>query len=191
MTRARRIIALAGLSGSGKTTLLHRVQTQLDFVHLSASQLLRERSERAGAAKDSEALRLGDIDANQRELVEAFVERAADIEGDIVFDCHTVIDTPAGLQFIPSSVFGAMGITDIVFLAVEPALLLERRLRDAGRPRPTRSADELADHQVRAIAAAEDIARAIGASFTDIGAAAVERLSALLGPKLEAEDTPA
>jgi adenylate kinase len=191
MTRARRIIALAGLSGSGKTTLLQRVQTQLDFAHLSASQLLRERSERAGRAKDSEALRLGDIDANQRELVEAFVERAADIEGDIVFDCHTVIDTPAGLQFIPSSVFGAMGITDMVFLSVEPALLVERRLRDAGRPRPTRSADELADHQVRAIAAAEDIARAIGASFNDIGAAAVERLSALLGSNLDAEDAPA
>lgn len=191
MTQPRRIIALAGLSGSGKTTLVQRLLTDLEFVHLSASQLLRERSERSGKAKDSEGLRLGDIDANQRELIDAFVERAADIEGDIVFDCHTVIDTPAGLQFIPSTVFGAMGITDMVFLSVEPALLVERRLRDVGRSRPARSAVELADHQVRAIAAAEEIARSIDASFADIGGAAVEGLSALLGAKRGNEDAPA
>ena len=180
MTGQRRIIALAGLSGSGKSTLLRALDGKMPFTHLSASALLRKKTARAGKPQDSEALRRGDIDDNQHLLVEAFNETTREIAGDIIFDCHTLIDTPTGLQFIPPAVFRAIGITDIGFLSVDPQELTARREQDAGRPRPSRTAEELAEHQALAIAAARKIADTIGATFTDIGIAPEEKLVLLL-----------
>lgn len=170
MTR-RRIVALTGLSGAGKSTLVRIVGKRVAFTPLSASTLLKERAARGGDLPNSETLRLGDFDENQQMLIQAFNEQAVAILGDIILDCHTIIDTSTGLQVVPSSVFMAMGITAVAFLSVDPEELAKRRAQDVDRLRPFRTVEELAAHQNVAITAARQIAQAIGATFADIGPA--------------------
>lgn len=178
----RKIIALAGLSGSGKTTLLRNLQGKSKFERLSASEVLKDRSAAAGRAVSSESLRLGNFDQNQRDLVEAFVERASAVEGNIVFDCHTAIDTPAGFQVIPAAVFRDIGATHMLFLSLDPEELIRRRSADHTRERPHRGLEELAEQQARAMEAGRAIALELGIRFTDIGTQPEQILAAMLAP---------
>lgn len=165
----RRIIALAGLSGAGKTTLIRKMSEKAEFLHLSASELIKEGFEGQGARRTSEDLRCGDIPDNQMQFVDAFKARAATTVGPIVLDCHTVIDTPAGLQRIPAETFDAIGITHLLFLTADPETLLVRRKRDSSRARPESTAAELAEQQMIAFEVAKGIAETLGIPFTEIG----------------------
>ncbi len=119
MTGARRIIALAGLSGAGKTTLIRRVADQATLVHLSASDLIKAQIKLENEEeRTSEALRSGNIPYNQDRLVTAFTAIAQSLTKHIILDCHTVIDTPVGIQRIPVEVFRAIEITDFIFLVL-------------------------------------------------------------------------
>lgn len=87
MTEKRRNIALAGLSGAGKSTLIRAVLKENDFVHLSASDLIKEYiKDRDGQHKTSEKLRLGNITDNQACFVEAFEEKVQSIDRHIILD---------------------------------------------------------------------------------------------------------
>lgn len=180
MKACRKIVALAGLSGSGKTTLIGRVEKEADFDHFSASQLLRRHAGKAGTLVSSEELRLGNIDANQIALIDAFLEAASETAKDIIFDCHTVIDGAHGIQEIPSEVFRAIGITGLAFLSVTPATLARRRAGDFERSRPQRTVAELQDHQTLALNAAKRIARDCEAQFVDIGPSPEQLLAEFL-----------
>ncbi|MBO9505386.1 AAA family ATPase [Qipengyuania flava] len=181
MNWSRKIVALAGLSGSGKTTVIGAIEKAVDFDHFSASELLKQHAGKTGAVISSEELRLGDIDANQIALVEAFLDAASETRKDIIFDCHSVIDGADGIQEIPSEVFRAIGITDMAFLSVAPQELMRRRSSDRARGRPRRSVRELAAHQSIAIEAAIRISEDCCVHFTDIGSDPEQMLVALLG----------
>jgi len=168
MKKTRRIVALAGLSGAGKTTLIKHVNQQGGFTHLSASELIKEYKKMQGSLPTSEQLRTGNLQDNQTQLIKAFEFRSATVDGDIILDCHTLIDTPSGLQFIPAEVFAALGVTEMVFLSVGPEVLVARRNGDTTRQRPQRSTAELHDQQEAARIAALEISQEIDIPFSEI-----------------------
>lgn len=168
MTKTRRIVALAGLSGSGKTTLIEHVNQRGEFTHLSASELIKEYKRMQGSLPTSEQLRTGNVQDNQTQLIKSFESRSVTVDGDIIFDCHTLIDTPSGLQIVPAEVFEAIGVTEMIFLSVEPEALSARRNGDITRQRPQRSPEELQYQQQAAHAAALEISQKLNIPCSEI-----------------------
>jgi adenylate kinase len=146
--RTQRVVAVLGLSGVGKTTLLHKLADRLPFQHLHASALIQE-GRRAHGAQDAsiDMLRMANIDENQKLLIAGF-EKVVDRQVKlVVVDGHSVIDTPEGLVRIQSAIFAAIEICQVVCLVAEPFEIEARRLSDAKRKRPARSAKELEEQQ--------------------------------------------
>jgi adenylate kinase len=161
------MIALAGLSGAGKTTLLKDISKETGAVHLSASSLIKEQMIfENGCAATSEGLRAGNISDNQLLLSRAFRRQTMELESHVFLDCHTVIDTPAGLQELSPSVFEALGLTDFAFLLVEPEVLAQRRRNDIVRSRPERTEEEISFQQKAALQVGRNVANVIGVPFT-------------------------
>lgn len=181
MSAGQRVIALASLSGAGKTTLVRSVSGSVDFTHLSASDLIKEQITREeGIERSSEALRSVSIPGNQIRLVESYRARASNISGHIVLDCHTIIDTPSGLEDIPASIFEAIGITDLLFLVVDPTEISKRRSRDTFRSRPYRTVCELAEQQKIALHVAREISGVLDIPFTILRKAPETELLSML-----------
>ncbi|MBK9586464.1 MAG: AAA family ATPase [Alphaproteobacteria bacterium] len=179
--RERQILAVAGLSGSGKSTLIKKAKSQFKFQHLSASELIKKfKVKNENIIASSEELRTGNLPQNQIDLVHAFLYEKSRIEGDIIFDCHTLIDTPNGLICISSDVFKVIGVSHFAFLRVDPKALSVRRHMDKGRKRPKRNPDELAEQQKIALEAALDIARDIETPFTELAVSPCEEIEGLL-----------
>ena len=165
----RKIIALSGLSGAGKSTVLKELKLAVEFVHLSAGELIKEQklieeNENASA----EQLRNGDIQHNQRLFKAAFRRRTSKAESTIILDCHTLIDTPGGMQLVPEDTFDHLGLTNFCFLRINPPELVRRRMIDVRRERPIRSEHDLAEQQLKAFDHAGRIARALAIPFLEI-----------------------
>ncbi len=153
-------IALVGISGVGKSTFLRRLAREVSFTHLEASRLLKEEVQLLNATRlTSEDLRLGAVLDNQNLLNCAFDRHVEKLDGLVVLDGHTVIDTGAGLQEVPASVFDKMCLDEFFFLQDDPCEIFSRRKADTTRDRPDRSIDEVAEHQERAILVTAQIAR--------------------------------
>lgn len=147
-----RVIALVGLSGVGKSTLLSSLLPLVRFQHLQASALIKAERELLNLRKLSlDTLRNEDIGVNQQLLIAGFT-RAIDLQtGIVVLDGHSVIDSSAGLVPIGATVFRALGVSRMVFLADDPAHISERRQADANRKRPDRTPSELRQQQEQAL----------------------------------------
>ncbi|WP_133675856.1 ATP-binding protein [Aquamicrobium defluvii] len=157
----RRVVALVGLSGVGKSTLLEDARRRLVFEHLRASDLIKEeRKQRQGKPAAHDLLREGNIDDNQALLVSGF-KRHAPEKGLIVLDGHTIIDTPNGLVEILPSVFSAIDVSRFVVLVDDVEKIAIRRASDNRRSRPSRSPEELAEHQEQSVLAAYRAALAL------------------------------
>jgi len=170
------VVAVLGLSGVGKSTLVGLAATQRNLIHLSASDLIKAR-----LAHSSEELRTGAVLDNQALMLSEFgdlVTAAGDMP--VVFDGHSIIDTPAGLLDIPLAVFQAINPAAIVYIAADPTLIQQRRHGDSGRVRPERSADDLAKHQELALARARYFAAELGIPFHILTSDSVDALIALL-----------
>jgi len=141
-------IAFLGLSGVGKSTLLRELSSHVEFQHLQASALIKEGRQAAEAQEIStDTLRHVNIDENQQLLIAGY-ERSINPKAKLVIlDGHSVIDTPAGLVQIDPSVFSALGISRVIFLADKPAEIVQRRQSDTSRDRPIRSVGDIDVHQ--------------------------------------------
>lgn len=177
------VIAVCGLSGVGKSTLIRSISSRADFLHWTASELIKAQlNKKAGVENSSEQLRKGDIENNQTILIDGFKEQAQHHEAVIVLDCHTLIDTPAGIEYIPSEVFENIGISKFLFLWAEPREIKKRREKDVNRDRPIRSSEQLSDHQSLSLSATIQIATQLKVPLTlvtDIESGAVELLSSI------------
>jgi adenylate kinase len=153
-------LALVGLSGVGKSTLLRAVSEHIQFQHLQASALIKAAREALAAAPvATDDLRRADINDNQMLLIEGFKDARSPDASLVVLDGHTVVDTPSGLVKIAPEVFGALGISDFVFIAEDAEVIFQRRRADQTRNRPDRSPEELDEQQTQALLAAFQAAR--------------------------------
>lgn len=176
-----RRVALLGLSGVGKSTLIGRVAVHTPLLHLQASSLIKaEQQHRTQAPDSSETLRTGPVLENQALMIAAFERLTRTTILPVVFDGHSLIDSRDGLLEIPSTVFAALSLDAIAFLAADPANIFERRRLDAGRERPARDLVTLAQHQSLAETVARRIANDIGRPFHLLDFDQKERLASLL-----------
>jgi adenylate kinase len=135
---------------------------RLGLAHAQASDLLkRAKLQEADEAVSSEDLRKGPVLDNQIMLLTSFGTFAAKESRNILFDGHSLIDAGEALIEIPVEVIKAIGPAAVLFLWEEPQTIADRRTSDLGRRRPSRSVDELAQHQARA----EELARFYGANL--------------------------
>jgi adenylate kinase len=144
-------IAVFGISGVGKSRLISSFGNPDGFVHVQASELLKRAKEAAGGGSVSaEDLRQGAVLDNQSFLVSAFKAFSSAECKNIIFDGHTVIDGGASLIEVPIEVIASIDPAGVIFVWDEPATIARRRLADAKRQRPSRTAAELDEHQRRA-----------------------------------------
>jgi adenylate kinase len=150
----QKVVAVVGLSGVGKTSALGTLTAKHAFQYLSASRLIREGRELGALPATVDKLRIANIDENQRLLIAGF-KRAIDLTASfVVLDGHTVIETPSGLVTVGANVFGALGITDMIFLAAAPPEIVQRRSQDVSRNRQPANAEQLEAYQDEALLAA-------------------------------------
>lgn len=172
-----RHIALLGISGVGKSTLIGRLGERLPVLHLQASALIKaEQAYRAQHPDSSEMLRTGAVIDNQELMIAAFLRETFGSEIPVVFDGHSIIDGREGLIEIPAGVFAALNLDAICFLSADPEEIAERRRMDVHRPRPTRDAATLTEHQRIAREAAQRIAATLGCPFAEISSNELEEL---------------
>jgi len=160
------IVALLGLSGVGKSTVLNSF-TSVAFQHIQASAIIKERR----AKLEDEALSNDDprkfpIDDNQQLLIEGFKDTLQPSPSLAILDGHSAIETKSGVVLIEPSVFAAIGVQHIVFLADHPSALAKRRDRDPSRRRPPASEQQLRALQDMALAQAAVIARELDIPMT-------------------------
>ena len=160
---SRRTVALVGLSGVGKSTLLKKAGERVSFLHLQASQLIKDELERkSSVTRTSEELRTDVVIENQTLLITAFRREAAMHDGLIVLDGHVLVDTQNGLIEIPAAVFDELGVEHFIVLQEHSSHIHNQRLRDGTRARPQRTEVELADHQRWSFVATANIALELG-----------------------------
>ncbi|MGN6207959.1 ATP-binding protein [Asticcacaulis sp.] len=157
------VIALIGLSGVGKSTVLANLATEVDFLHLQASQLLKDGFARQKLAPpSSEELRLGEVVNNQRLLIDSFHAATGTTAKLVILDGHLLIDGKSGITEIPATVFADIGVSKLIFLYAQPEAIAERRNKDVERLRPTHSISEIASHQAHEIRLASEAAVQLG-----------------------------
>lgn len=164
-----RVVAVLGISGVGKSTMISAFARLHPSVHgASASALLKQ----ATAVTDSESLRTAaasDINDNQQRLIAAFSDLwRRHPERHVIFDGHSLIDNDQGLVIVPNDVFVGLAPNRIVFIEDNAEAILTRRLADANRIRPRRSAEEIAAHQRMAKEAAHGYAVTLAIPFSAI-----------------------
>jgi adenylate kinase len=166
-----KVIAFVGLSGAGKSTFLARLSNHNDFLHLSASDVLKaEFLRRELTPQSSEDLRLGPVSNNQTILVDGFLFESKGYQGTVVFDAHLLIDGSNGVVEIPSWVFTKIKLKHMIFLEIPPLQILQQRQFDTHRTRPIRSVEEIECHQIRAIELATSICSELGVPLSIVGA---------------------
>lgn len=148
----RKIVAVIGISGVGKTTLLESfIQRHPSVVTVSASDLLKRKL----SVNDSEELRTASsaaVKSNQDRLVQAFDDfKRSTPHAHILFDGHAIIDNDEGVVTIPTEIYKALTPDLIIFVEDDPNLIASRRDADSSRLRPSRSPQQLEDHQTLAL----------------------------------------
>jgi adenylate kinase len=173
-----RSVAVIGVSGVGKSTLVERAAKHAPLLHLKASDLIKAR---LVTQQSSEQLRRGAVLDNQQLMLKEFAARvAACDQGTVVFDGHSIIDTPGGLVEIPLTVFAAMKLDLIIFVEAVPEAIYSRRAADASRVRPARTASTLEGQQQRARNRAATFASKLHIPFHVIASDDVAALLALI-----------
>ncbi|WP_455182965.1 ATP-binding protein [Azospirillum palustre] len=144
-----KIFIVLGLSGVGKSTACRSfVARHPEYLYVKASDLIHEAS-----SLTFEELRTASSESileNQKLLVKALhLRRIGREDQRVIIDAHSVIDNDRDLVCIPVDVIKSLCPNGFVFLEVDAHTLLSRRMA-AKKPRPLRSADELAQQQVLA-----------------------------------------
>ncbi len=166
-----RVALVVGVSGVGKSYVIGRCAANAGFIHVQASEVLRQaKADLLARTVDREELRKGQVLDNQTLLSEAFGKLRARQSRPIIFDAHNIIDTDDGYVEIPLDVFRLIDPYVVIALSGDPESILGHRTRDTDRVRPDRTSGQIAEYQALVIALAEKHARDLSVPFRLVGA---------------------
>ena len=170
-------VLVFGVSGVGKTSLIAQVLPRLtDALTWQAGEIIGE----ARQTSDPEYLRTlpsDKLEESQELLVKGFHARAGQRNGRLVLlDAHAVIDTEHGLFDIAASIIARLEPIGLIHIEDDPAQILERRRLHAGRPRPSRTVEQLALYQDRSLGRCEHLARELALQLQRVISGDGERL---------------
>ena len=166
-----KIIVVFGVSGVGKSWMIARLAKRICVAHIQGSQLVRDaRAALSGTNVTSEDLRKGAVLDNQALLIDAFSKVVAKETLPIIFDGHCLIDAGDKLIDIPLDVVEALTPSGIVLVQAPPFEIVARRQADTLRQRPTRSEEDLAQHQEQCIVLCTDYANKLNVKLAIVPA---------------------
>lgn len=169
-----RTVLVCGVSGVGKTHLIQSSLCQLPgALSWRASEMIGDARETA----DPERLRtlsMDEIRYSQELLVEGFKIRRRAHPGDLVLlDAHSVIDSDHGLVEIPADIVAHLELSGIIHVSDDIDRIVERRLMDRKRVRPTRTRDHLDTYQARSLKVCQSYQDALGIPLVQIRSGAI------------------
>lgn len=117
-----RIIFVGGVHGVGKTEFSRKVTQELDLIHLTASNLIRE----AGQLIETGIKQVSSASRNQDALVEA-LQKYQSIHKPIILDGHfCLLDSHTNIQEISISTFQQIAPQAVIVLIDEPNAIAGR-----------------------------------------------------------------
>lgn len=149
MSKAHKLVVIAGISGVGKTVIINELMLSADrFVHFSAGALIKKQLD---SIKHDELRLLGRdrILHNQYLLLAQLELELKSIAPDsyVLFDAHMIIDNDQELIEIPFDFFKRLSPSLFLFIKEAPEIILQRRSGDSSRARPSRTLIELQSQQ--------------------------------------------
>jgi adenylate kinase len=169
-------IFVGGVHGVGKSTCCKEAAATCQWLHASASDLIRKQRADAVATVGKG---VADVEGNQQLLLRGVNElRAASNRTPIVLDGHfALFGEDMTVQRLPISVFAALHLDGLVCFADEPAAIASRLCERDGQGVSVR---EVAALQQEELAHAKDVATALGIPLDVFPAFNTARLSRLL-----------
>ena len=151
-----RLILIAGVHGVGKTTLCSRLADGRNFVHKSASQLIREEKD---AAIDINTKIVADIAGNQQLLIDA-VSRTTKSGQTLLLDGHfSLLNIARKVKPVATKVFVDLGINGIILIIGKPGQILSQIIKRDGKGF---SVDEIRTLQTMEISRAKSVSDELG-----------------------------
>ena len=177
------ILIAFGVAGVGKSSTISKfVEDRPDFVHLVASQLIR--NEMLGMEIDSPtslSAARAQVAARQKALIAALGRAKEQLCSSLVIlDGHCVIDLGAELYRVPTRVVQQIGPAHIVFFYDDPAAIYERRKGDTKRSRPLLSEVTINHQQAVAIDTCRGYASTLGIPLTILKSGAIDELEQIV-----------
>lgn len=156
-----------GISGVGKSRFLNSVAEQIEFQHLTGGSLISAAKTKNATNRNS--LRLGNIDDNQRLLIDGFEAARLPTYKIAILDGHILVDTDGGSQIIDTLIFRELRIAAFLHLSAPVECIFEQRSQDISRQRPARRLSELDAQQRLSETSAEKAADALNIPFKRLG----------------------
>jgi adenylate kinase len=136
------MIFVAGVSRSGKSHTIDAFAADRNYLHIRASDLLREAGRPLGPLSRAQA------EENQHVLVKLLMEPAKRCFRMTILDGHVMIETTDGPFPLPDWVFDQLRPTSIICITDDPGAIAERRA-EQGRVFDRREIERLQQIEVQ------------------------------------------
>ncbi len=152
-----KILFIGGVHGVGKSTACAQVANDLSWLHVRASDLIRQ--ERSNAIATNGKL-VEDVNGNQELLLQAFDRlKSASHTQCILLDGHYALrDKSTHIQLLPVTVFQELKLSGLVCLENDPSVIVKRiKARDGS----SISIEEVSELQKAELEHAKTISKAL------------------------------
>jgi len=150
-----------------------------EWMHIVASDVLAE-----ATRQNAEALRTagrGRIESNQRLVVRKIeAVRARHPSCNVALDAHCVIDNGQELVRVPVAAIKGLQPASLICIWDEAIRIHKRRLLEANKIRPERSAQQLDEYQRAVILTCEEYSESLGLDLTCVRAGDADALAKAL-----------
>jgi adenylate kinase len=171
-----KVVFVGGIHGVGKSTLCERVAAANDFVHVTASAIIRDAGLKTRLPKEK---MVRDVVANQALLLGGFLKlRSTCTSKGILLDGHFALTTHEGVsERVPIDVFGALQVSSLICLQDSPGAIASRlNMRDGS----TGGEDFLSEFQRLELNHAAEVSRELGLRLTIIQAFDIDAMEAAM-----------
>jgi len=124
-----RSIFVGGIHGVGKSTICSDISTELNILHLTASDLIRQYKKESSIQDKDRGKHVGNISKNQDILVSALNNSV--VKDDIfILDGHfTILDAQGVVRQVPSSVFSEINPKALFIITEKPEVIQLRLMK--------------------------------------------------------------